>query len=341
MYKIILTAAALGISTALLAQTDSSAFYYQKGLEEKTKGRKMESLKQFEKAYTFNKNNQQLVNEMALAYMDLRLYPKAKETFQKLEQMGVVSAPTYKQLMLLNFNMRQFEDAIKYAELLKKADPNEKVSFYIGKSYYEQDDLGKAIKYLDAASKEDPENADAAYIVANAYTNMQNFKQAIPYFQKAVQLKPTNNRWLYEMSLVYYGMHDNANALKYMLEAGEKGYKKDGEYMTNLAIAYINAGRFPEGIEVYKQLLEKRPTDMNLLTEIAEACYDAKKFDDAISYYDKVLALDKSKTDALYMIGLSFQKKGEKEKGMALCDKAIELDPSLKSLKQEKKMPGL
>jgi hypothetical protein len=40
------------------------------------------------------------------------------------------------------------------------------------------------------------------------------------------------------------------------------------------------------------------------------------------------------------MIGMSFQKKGEKEKGMALCDKAIQLDPSLQNLKQKKELPG-
>jgi hypothetical protein len=32
---------------------------------------------------------------------------------------------------------------------------------------------------------------------------------------------------------------------------------------------------------------------------------------------------------------MSYQKKGDNEKGKALCDKAIALDPSLKSLKQE------
>jgi len=39
---------------------------------------------------------------------------------------------------------------------------------------------------------------------------------------------------------------------------------------------------------------------------------------------------------------MDYQKKGEKEKGQRLCDKAIEMDPSLASLKQKKQlMPGL
>ena len=77
---------------------------------------------------------------------------------------------------------------------------------------------------------------------------------------------------------------------------------------------------------------------MNILNMIAESYYDIKKYDDAITYFDKILEVDKTNAEALYMIGMSFQKKGEKAKGQALCDKAIEMDPSLKSLKQEKQM---
>ncbi|HVK96803.1 MAG TPA: tetratricopeptide repeat protein [Flavisolibacter sp.] len=338
MQKFLFIAVAFSISSVSIAQSDSSAFYLQKGLDEKAKGRRMESLKQLEKAYQFNNKNQQVVNEVAQAYLDLRLYAKAKEKFTELEKISP-SAAIYKQLMNLNFNFRQFPDAIKYAELLKKADASEKVAYYIGKSYYEQENVAQAIKYLDAALKEDPTNADAAYLTGFAYTNMQNYKLAIPYFEKAIQLKPSETRWIYEMALVYYGMADEQNALKFMLLAGDKGYKKDNDYLQNLAIAYVNAGKFPEGIQIYNQLLEKRPTDISLLNQIAESCYDAKKYDDAITYYDKMLSIDKTNTEALYMIGLSFLKKGEKEKGVALMDKAIELDPSLRSLKQEKKMP--
>ena len=340
MNKLVMTVAILGISIASFAQTDSSTYFLQKGLEEKTRGRRMESLKQFEKAYSYNKENKQVVSELAAAYLDLRRYIQAKEKYQQLEKMGDQSDSTYRQLMNLCFNTRQFDDAIKYALLLKKVNPSEKTAFIIGKSNYEKENLGEAIKYLDIATKEDPQNAEIPYSVARAYSDMQNYKAAIPYFQKAVQLKPDQSRWIYEMALIYYAMNDDQNSLKYMLEAADKGYKKDNEYLQNLSTAYLNAGKFNEGIAVLTEVLQRRPSDMNILNMLAEAYYDAKKYDDAIIYYEQILTIEKSKAEALYMIGLSFQKKGEKEKGMALCDKAIQMDPSLQNLKQKQQMPG-
>jgi tetratricopeptide (TPR) repeat protein len=300
----------------------------------------MESVRQFEKAYGYNKNNKEVVSELAAGYLDIRRYGQAREKFLQLEQLGDKTDSTYRQLMQLSFNMRQFDDVIKYASLLKKNKPDEPTAFYLAKAFYEKGDLGSAIKYFEFAAKENPSNPDIPYTVARAYADMQNYKQAIPYFQKALALKPGQANWIYEMALIYYAIPDDQNALKYMLEAGEKGYKRDNDYLQNLATAYINVGKPNEGIALLRDALSQRPNDMGLLHSIAESYYDAKKYDDAITFYDQILQNDKTKADALYMIGMCYQKKGEKEKGMALCDKAIQMDPSLNGLKSKKEMPG-
>lgn len=328
------------ISVSAFSQADSATVYLKKGMEEKSKGRRMEVVRALEKAYKFDKTNKEVVKELADALHEIRMYAQAREKYTELENFGNVSAQTYKQLMNLNFNMRQFEAAIKYAQLLKKADPAEKVDYIIGKSYYEQDDLGKGIQYLEKAAAADPSNAEIPHTLATAFTNMQNFKMAIPQFQKAISLQPDNARWIYEMALTYYGMNDDANALKYMLEAGDKGLKKDNEYLQNLSMAFMNAGKFEDGLNKMKEVLAKRPSDLGLLDMIAEACYDAGKYDEAINFYNKILAIDEKKAEALYMMGMAYQKKGDDNTGRNLCDKAIAMDPSLSSLKTEKKMPG-
>ena len=143
------------------------------------------------------------------------------------------------------------------------------------------------------------------------------------------------------MALIYYAIHDDKNALKYILLAGEKGHKRDNDYLENLGIAYLNAGDLEKGLEIMHEVLTRRPSDMNVLNMVAEAYYNAQKYKEAMEYWDKILGYDKQNASALYMIGMCYQKSGEKEKGIALCDKAIEMDPSLAALKQKKQMPGM
>ena len=216
--------------TALNIGTDSADFFLQKGLLEKQNGRRLESLKNFEKAARYDASSKVITAELASAYFDLRKYSQARESFKKLVQLGDQSAATYKQLMTLSFQLKQNEDVLLYADKLKTADPSEKVLYYVGKVHYDMDNYGDAIKYLNRAAEEDPANADIPYMIAHSYSDMMNYKLAIPYFKKAIELKPTESYWIYELGLICYAMNADKDALKYMLEAGEKGLKRDNDY---------------------------------------------------------------------------------------------------------------
>ena len=341
MIRSITTLLCLVATVATFAQTDSSSLFLQKGLQEKQAGRRMESLKNFEKAVNFNGSNKTAVGELALAYTDLRKYSQAKETYKKLVLLGDASADNYRQLMNLSVNLKHQDDAILYATKLKQVEPTAKVNFIIGKVNYERENYGDAIQYLAVAEKEEPQNAEIPYMVARSYGDMMNYKQCVPYFEKAIQLDPSKNNWIYELGLVCYAMHDDKNALKYMLEAGAKGYVKDNDYMENLGIAYLNVGNLDEGAKILNELLKKRPSDLNILNMVAEAYYYKGKYTEAMGYWDTILGYDKTNASSLYMIGMCYQKKGEKDKGVQLCDKAIEMDPSLASNKQKKMDMGL
>lgn len=359
MRRIILTACIMTAMTPAFSQSesltqsnaitanpgvDSADYFLQKGLVEKQNGRRLESLKNFEKAAKYDATNKAITAELASAYHDLRKYNMALETYKKLVTMGDESPELYKKLMLLSYQLKQNDDVLLYADKLKKADPGEKIAFYVGRINYDNDNYGEAIKYLNIAEKEDPANAEIPYLIAHSYADMMNYKLAIPYFKKAIELKPTEAYWIYELSLICYAMHADKDALKYMLEAGEKGLKKDNDYLENLSIAYLNVGELDKGVEMLNEILKRKPSDLNILSMVAEAYYAKGRFDQAMEYWDKMLEYDKENAPALYMIGMCYQKKGGKEnteKGIRLCDTAIQMDPSLASLKQKKMMAGL
>jgi tetratricopeptide (TPR) repeat protein len=341
MKRFILLSIPLIAGGCLFAQVDSANYFLNTGLAEKQKGRRMESLKNFEKAFKYDSTNKAVLNEMAAAYMDVKKYYQAKETYKRLISVGETTPANYKQLLQLSFNLKAYDDALLYAGALRKVAPSEKVNYYLGKINYERENYGDALKYLNEAAKDDPQNAEIPYMIGRSYADMLNYKSAIPYYQKAVELDGTKYGWIYELGLICYAQNDNKNALKYIKEAGDKGYPKDNGYLQNLGIAYIDAGNFNDGIGLLTDLLKKRPSDFNLLDMVAEAYYDNKKYDDAMNYWDTLLGYDKANASALYMIGMCYLKKGDKAKGQQLCDKAIEMDPTLAMYKQKKQMPGL
>src|SRR5262245_42450733 len=129
MKRFVLLCIPLVSGACLFAQTDSAQYFLKIGLAEKQKGRRMESLKNFEKAFKYDSTNKVVLNELASAYIDLRKYYQAKDTYKRLISVGETTPSNYKELLLLSFNLKAYDDALLYAGVLRKAAPSEKVSY--------------------------------------------------------------------------------------------------------------------------------------------------------------------------------------------------------------------
>lgn len=202
------------------------------------------------------------------------------------------------------------------------------------RKHYQDDNYTEAIKALTRAAEEEPQNAQVPYLTGRAYLDMNNYKKAAAFLEKAIAMDSSRNNWMYELGLIYYAIPDYNKSLQYILLAGEKGYKKSNDYLENLGNAYVNVKQYEKAVELFKEVLKKKPEDPELIYQVAQAYYRMGKYQEAIDYWDQVFGMDKTNAEVLYMIGLSYQKKGEKQKGQGLCDRAIEMDPSLRSKRQ-------
>jgi tetratricopeptide (TPR) repeat protein len=327
------------ISTLTYAQSDSSTFYYQKGLTEKQARRFREAEKNFAKASQFAPNNANILTEWGQSLVEQNRYIDAKDKFTKAYQADNKNPAVIESLATISLNTRQWADAINYAKKMQEMKIGKSANYIIAKSYYEQENYGECLKYCEMAFKDDPTRAEIPYIAGRSLVEMSNYKKAAGCYEQAIERDSSKNQWMYEAGLVYYAIPDDKKAIYWFERAAAKGYPRSNDYIENLANAYLNIKNYEKGITLLQEVLQKKPTDQEVLYNIGDAYYQTGKYDDAIANWDKILSIDKQNASALYMIGLAYQKKGEKEKGEQLCEKAIQMDPSLKNLKQEKKQP--
>ena len=321
--------------SAVQAQSDSASWYFEKGKEEKAARRYREAEKKFVKAVALDSKNLNYYMELADTYTAQNRYFDARETFIKAEKVQPDHPVVIENLATLSFNTRKWDDVIKYSKRAQELKVKKPVNYFIGTAYYHQENYGEAIKYLTAAASDEPAKAEIHYTIGRSYVDMSNYKQAAVHFEKAIALDSSKVNWIYEAGLVYHAIPDYKKSLHFIKLAGDRGYNKSNDYLENLGSAYMNVGQFEPAIAEYKKVLARKPNDVTILYQVAQAYYRAKNYQSAIDYWDQVLANDKSNAKALYMIGLSYQKKGDKQKGTQLCDRAIQMDPSLQSLKQK------
>jgi tetratricopeptide (TPR) repeat protein len=330
------------ICTAGFSQgTDSADYFFQRGLQEKMERRYMVAYNDMKKAMSIKSNDADYLTQVALCEVELRKYDLALINFQKVDSMRNGDTLAIQNLANLNFFSHKWENAVKYGKKCMEMNLGTRMNYLIGKSYYELENYGEAYKYFQLVMKEEPQNAEIPYLLARAFVDMSNYRAAAQFYEKAISLDSSKARWIYEMAMVVSAIPNDKVAISYYELAAAKGYKVDNDYIENLSIACIGAGQPERAITLMQQLLDKKPADLNLLYNLAETYYHINKYQEAIDTWDKILYFDNKNARSLYMIGMSYQKKGDKDKGVALCDKAIEMDPSLRYLKTEKQGMGL
>ncbi|MBS1565738.1 MAG: tetratricopeptide repeat protein [Bacteroidetes bacterium] len=333
----ILVMLGLAASSAVFAQSaDSSAAYYQKGLAAKNERRYLVATQLFNKSLEFDPANTDARRDLGSSYLEMRRYPDAITAYNEVIRKLPEDTASISNLAMLYYYTRKWDQAIVYGNKMLQKKIGNNANYILGKSYYESEDYGHAFTYLQAAAKDDPNNAEIPYAIGHGYTEMSNYRAGAPFYEKAVQLDTTKPRWVYECALNFAAIPDDRNALKYYLLAADRGYRQDNDYYENLSISYQGLGQMDKCIELLKKVLEKKPGDLELLNTVADLHYKIGKYQEAMDYWDKILEFDKKNARALYMIGMCYQKKGDKAKGAQLCDQAIAMDPSLAKLKQQK-----
>jgi len=316
---------------------DSAQFYFKKGVEANNAKLYAVAAKHFDKAIHFNPDFTEAYIANGKVDLSMRIIGKAQENFSKAYELDPKNNEVISQLTTLTFNNRQFEKAI---ELAQKCVNCENALYILGMSYYNQQDYGKAEKYLKDAVGKDDKNAEAAYSLGRTYLELENEKSAIAQYVKAVQLEPTRSQWAYELALIYYNQNDFKSALKYFDLAANNGYNKTNDFYENYGFAQLYSGDSENGIKTLNVVMERKPNNKELLNNIAHALYQTKKYNDALNYFQKLLELNPKDAQSLYMCGMVLQKTGQKEKGQKLCDNAIAIDPSLNKYRQKNEMPS-
>lgn len=338
MIRVFFIAGSFLAFTGALAQADSAAAYFKKGMEESAARRYLTASKAFDKATQFDPTMKEGWLQNGKANLEMRKTDVAKGHFTKLNELDPSNQVAIKELTSLYYDYRQFQKAIEFA---KKCTGCEKSSKIIAMSSYHLEDYTTAVKGLLKVVEQNPADAEATYTLGRAYLDMEDYKAAVPWYNKAISLDPDKNTWAYELGLLYYNQNDFKNAVSLFTRANAAGYPQSSDFQENLGYAYIYSGEFEKGEKLLLAILAKKPNSKEILRDIAEAYYAQKLYDKSLGFCQKLLEMDAKDASALYQAGLCFQKKGQKEKGQAMCDKAIEMDPSLASKRQKNMSMGL
>lgn len=320
------------INAAFSQNADSAKVYYQKAIIEKDAKRYLVASALFEKAINFDSKYSAAYIQVGYVNLAMHKNDNALGFFAKLYELDSTNIEAIRELTLLYFDYHQYQKAIEFANKCTGCTNAERI---IAMSSYELEDYATAVNGLLKVTTKDSTDAEAFYTIGRAYIDMEEYAKAVPYYAKATILDTTKNVWLYQFGMLYYTLNDFKHAKTFFCKAAQNGYPASNDFNENLGYAYIYTGEFENGEKLLLAIAAKKPGNKDIFRDIAEAYYQQKNYNRSLNFCQKLLEMDANDGKALYQAGLCFLKKGQKDKGQAMCDEAIKMDPSLASLRQK------
>lgn len=321
-------------SPAPIVNRDSAAYFYRLGLAEEAARRPNSALKFYERAAYFNAQDPDILRSIIGASNTLRKTGRALEAMEKLQALSPADAAGAVALTEAYFGNSQWAKAAEWGQRAQKLSPAAgNVDYMIGLARYNQRDYSAALPYLRRAVDAEPDRADAQYYLARLYIQQGAYARSLPHYERTLALAPQPMR-AYEYALALSTAGQPEKSITWFSKALELGYDARGDFYTNMAYALSDAKQTKQAITTLQGVLAKRPNDQNILYALAEMHYSAGDYRKAIGYWDDVLKEDKGHARALFMIGKSYIAMGKTQEGQQLCNKAIEMEPALASLRQ-------
>ena len=337
MKTILILCCSLFITTVFAQAEDSTQYFYNKGIQQYDAKLYSQAAKSFNKSIALNPKFTDAYIQGGHVYIAMNQHSAAITNFLKVRELDPSNIIAVKELMELYYNYRQYAKAIELAQLCKECTTANRI---VALCYYQQEDYTKAEKALLPIVAKNNNDAEAAYALARTYMEIKQQKGMLEYYEKAIAADSTKATWMNELGVIYYSAGNYRKAVVYFNKAAAAGYQQNNDFKENLGFSCIYAGQFENGEKLILEVIAKKPGNKDLLRDIADAYYGTKNYDKSLEFCQKLMEMDEKDGKALYQAGQCFIKKGQKDRGQAICDKAIELDPSLSSKKRQMQMGG-
>ena len=171
---------------------------------------------------------------------------------------------------------------------------------------------------------------DSWILLGYAYLNLNNYPFALAAFDRAYQLDSTWPTTPYYIGLTYFEMGNFKEALAYFEMAKSNHFEPSNTVLNSLAEVYIELQDYSNAAEIYGQLIEKNPQDINSYVKPVWINIDfLKQPQKALEYAETAVQLFPNEALAYNLRGWSYLNLSKLDEAEADLKRSLSLNPGL------------
>jgi lipopolysaccharide biosynthesis regulator YciM len=198
--------------------------------------------------------------------------------------------------------------------------------------YHKSGNIDKSLEMLDKVIAIDEENLWALEEKLVIYETKKEWENAFETLEKILKLKKKDKDARLGFYKVYQGLdlhgkNEGKEARIKFKEAMKSDENCQPAYMY-LGDSYIKEDRKEEAVEVWKEFIEKFPSESyKVFDRMEKVLFEIGKFDEIENVYSSILEKDPDNMIAILALADIYDKKGETKNAINLCQSVLEKHP--------------
>jgi tetratricopeptide (TPR) repeat protein len=336
--KYILIICCLGISLVSKAN-DSTLIYWNKAKEMIVKEDYIFAEMYFLKAIKSDPKNFQIQNDLAALYANKLKRPNAAlDVYSNVLATDPNNQEAIEEFVIMKLKHKKVGSILGVIDNLKQPKKIN-VDEVKGKCYFWNKQYDKALPFLEKAVNKNPKDFETYFYYATCLEQKEDIKKATLYYIKALEADGSKMISIYNTAINFYNEKHYQEVVQLLDVAITKGIQQDKEFKNLYASSLLATGDLVKGKKMIDEVIAADPANQELLYNTAQDFYYRQQYVIAKDYWTQLLKVNKEYYKALYMVGMCYKKLGDNEQGNKICDRAIEYDPSLRSLRSTQATP--
>jgi len=266
--------------------------------------------------------------ELGFIYYKNNDISKAEKLFYQLAQKSLADKEIIGTIVQLYLKTKQY-DIVKAVlkGMLKSLPENSDIHFIAGITYYETNELKKAAQHFIKVLPDSTYRSNALIQTSFILKEQGKIYQAIKILQKAALEKPDNTEIFFYLGSFYEEIEEFCKAAE-ILNKGIKLEPENTRLYYRIGVIYDKNGLKDSSIEAMKNVIRLDPQNANALNYLGYTYADLNKnLDEAESLIKKALEFKPNDGYIIDSLGWIYYKKGLYQKSLEYLKRAVEIVP--------------
>ena len=225
----------------------------------------------------------------------------AERMLKKVIKMNPDIAKAHKDLGIIYLNKRLFDYAEDEFKISMQLQPNDfEIIFEYANFLYSISKNTEAERYYQEALDISPDNVLALTFMALNKLLLNQLDEAKAYIEHALKVNPHHEYIQFCAGRIFYARKEYDEAKHYLIHAVEQN--PDIETQNTLALTYYELEEYQSAINIFENLLAKKPENISVLMSLAKCYAGLKDNDKALEYLDKLVTIFPEDEEAHEMI---------------------------------------